>query len=1799
MKILKFVRLVFLLIIVPAILHGQTNTDFWFAAPEVTAGHGDNPIYLRLTSFSQTATVIITEPANTTTNFPPIYLTIPANTTTSVNLTSVKSQVECQPANTVLDYGLHIHSDVAITVYYEVAHYFNPELFTLKGNNALGTSFYIPSQNVMYNDPAYSPTAYSSFDIVATEDNTTVYITPKKAITGHPAGIQFSVVLNQGQVYSARASSNAASEHLMGSVVTSDKPVSITVKDDSDRYTGQGCADLTGDQIVPVNIIGTDYIVVRGYTNNSMNDWFFVTATADNTQVSVNGTGVTTLSAGNTYASSMTTGNLCTSVHTDKPVYLWHLTGYGCEAGSSLLPAMNCTGSTQVAFNRTTAYSFELIVLTKVGAQGSFLMDGNPNLITAVMFATVPGNPAYVYARIDFASSVLSVGAHMLTNTADIFHMGVIQTYDATQAGCAYGFFSDFASLNLGSDKTVCPGVPVTFDAGPNRQSYAWFFNGTPYLSGVQTITVTNPGIYSVTVNDHGCDLSDTVQLFNFPAPAPVITGVTSFCQGAAEQLTVSSAFNSYLWSTGATTQSITVSASGIYSVTVTGSTACPGTTSANVTVHPLPTVTLAQPSPTCSNVAPFVLTGGTPAGGIYSGPGVNSGTGVFNPGSGTGAHLITYTYTDAAGCTNSASKTLTVNAPPPATLATQPAVCFSAPPFALSGGWPSGGVYSGPGVNSVTGIFTPSSGTGAHLITYTYTDLNGCAATATKTLTVNPVPVVSLGVQPAVCVSASPFPLSGGSPPGGVYSGTGVNSGTGYFTPATGAGGYQITYTFTDINGCSSAAYEVLTVHPLPQVQLAQFPTACISGSAFLLTGGSPAGGTYSGPGVNSVTGYFDPSSGLGPHEITYTYTDGNGCTASDIKTLMVTSLPDVQLADLPPVCISVPPFPMTGGTPWGGYYSGSGVNLITGYFDPATGTGDHMITYTYTDGSGCVNTASKIQTVLSIPEVQLADLPAVCISAPPYPLTGGVPSGGVYSGPGVNSLTGYFDPSVGAGTHQVTYTVTAANGCTNSVIKPVTVNPSPFVQVSGQEGACISAAPFLLTFGTPGGGIYSGPGVNSLTSYFNPASGAGAHELFYSYTDANGCTSAVPKTLTVYALPDVQFTLQNSVCISAPSFTLDGGTPSGGTYSGTGVNSGAGTFDPASGAGPHEVTYTFSDGYGCTNFSTKTITVNALPVVHLADQPSKCLNNPAFQLSGGAPSGGVYSGPGVNPVTGIFDPASGTGPHLITYTYTDGNGCTDVDSRELTVLPLPVVGLSPLAPVCVNAAPFLLTGGSPAGGSYSGDGVNTVTGIFTPAPPSGPKPITYSFTDGAGCTSTSSASLTVNPLPEVQLSVPAEVCITAPAFLLTGGSPAGGIYTGTGVMPSTGYFNPASGAGIHEITYTFSDINSCINQEKSSLPVIPLPLPAGTISGPMSVCESSVNLTYQLSGADPLATSFNWELYPSTAGSVTGNSPSPLVSLAAGFAGNLGLRFQPVSNCGEGIFSGYTFITVNENPSVALQPCNDPVTTRNAKPFLLKGGTPVGGSYAVDGTLLPSGILNPGSLSSAITDHIISYSYTNIHNCSAVKTISLKVISGAAFVCKNTLTDPRDQQRYPTFEISSGGTRRCWMSANLNYGSFTADQLPQTDNCLNEKYCGSNDSSNCSLTGGFYQWDELMAYQADGSTAEGRQGLCPPEWHVATEAEWEELLYYYDNPGLAGWNMIDNIAPYGFHAKPAGILYQNLSWSFLPPGIAASIFWSSTVYPADNSRIITHGLNDVSPSVSTYYSLRGNALPVRCVQN
>ena len=111
-----------------------------------------------------------------------------------------------------------------------------------------------------------------------------------------------------------------------------------------------------------------------------------------------------------------------------------------------------------------------------------------------------------------------------------------------------------------------------------------------------------------------------------------------------------------------------------------------------------------------------------------------------------------------------------------------------------------------------------------------------------------------------------------------------------------------------------------------------------------------------------------------------------------------------------------------------------------------------------------------------------------------------------------------------------------------------------------------------------------------------------------------------------------------------------------------------------------------TVTDFNGCTVTQSITVTVNALPAVTCPGNLSVCSDTEAFALSGGAPSGGVYSGPGVS--AGNFDPlAAGVGTHTITYSYTDGNGCSNSCSFTITVAEAPVFTLAQTPPTCSGA--------------------------------------------------------------------------------------------------------------------------------------------------------------------------------------------------------------------------------------------------------------------------------------------------------------------------------------------------------------------------------------------------------------------------------------------------------------------------------------------------------------------------------
>ena len=107
------------------------------------------------------------------------------------------------------------------------------------------------------------------------------------------------------------------------------------------------------------------------------------------------------------------------------------------------------------------------------------------------------------------------------------------------------------------------------------------------------------------------------------------------------------------------------------------------------------------------------------------------------------------------------------------------------------------------------------------------------------------------------------------------------------------------------------------------------------------------------------------------------------------------------------------------------------------------------------------------------------------------------------------------------------------------------------------------------------------------------------------------------------------------------------------------------------------------------------------------------------------------------------------------------------------------------------------------------------------------------------------------------------------------------------------------------------------------------------------------------------------------------------------------------------------------------------------------------------------------------------------------------------------------------------------------------------------------------------------------------GAQGLCPPGWHVPTEAEWTTLFNFYQGNGRAGRPLQDTLIN-GLKALANGVFYMNSSWSF--EGFA-TLFWSSTSW--STTKAISHGMNTYNFSVSFYPASRANAFPVRCLRD
>ncbi len=447
----------------------------------------------------------------------------------------------------------------------------------------------------------------------------------------------------------------------------------------------------------------------------------------------------------------------------------------------------------------------------------------------------------------------------------------------------------------------------------------AGVFSSTTGLSinsatGEINLGASTPGTYTVTNTKAaagGCpaDVKTTSVTINAVDNATFTYASNTICQSAPNSTPTVSATGTFtstpagLIFANASTGEINPGASsnGTYSVTYTTSGLCPNTSNQTIVITSSQDASFTYASPSyCTNATNPTPVFGTGSAGTFSstaGLSINSSTGEINLGASiAGTYTVTNTIPASGGCAADVETTsITINQAPAATVTGGGSFCVSGTAtinIALTGSGPWDITYTdGVTPTTVNGVSaSPYTFTTSTAGTYTVTAVTmaGCTATGTGTavVTINPNPTVNFTAVGDLCDNASAVSLVA-TPAGGTFTGsTGISGNT--FNPAGLSGSITLNYAYTDGNGCSGSATTTFNVNAAPTVTLSSFTAVCSNVAPFALTGGLPAGGTYTGTGVSGAN--FDPSAALiGSNAITYAYTDGNGCSASATQAITV----------------------------------------------------------------------------------------------------------------------------------------------------------------------------------------------------------------------------------------------------------------------------------------------------------------------------------------------------------------------------------------------------------------------------------------------------------------------------------------------------------------------------------------------------------------------------------------------------------------------------------------------------------------------------------------------------------------------------------------------------------------------------------------------------------------------------------------------------------------------------------------------------------------------------------------------
>ncbi|MDQ2180868.1 hypothetical protein M0051_19540, partial [Marinifilum sp. D714] len=284
--------------------------------------------------------------------------------------------------------------------------------------------------------------------------------------------------------------------------------------------------------------------------------------------------------------------------------------------------------------------------------------------------------------------------------------------------------------------------------AGNPGSSYLWSNGAT-----TQTITVNTSGNYSVVVTDaNGCSATDDVNVTVHPNPVVDLGLDQETCEGGSITLDAGNSGATYLWSNGATTQTITVSTSGNYSVVVTDANGCSATDDVNVTIHPNPVVDLGVDQETCEGGSITLDAGNAGSTYLWSN-GATSQTIIVNT---SGNYSVVVT--DANGCSATDDVNVTVHPNPVVDLGLDQETCAGGA-ITLDAGNP-GSTYLWSNGETTQDITVSTSGSYSVVVT----DANGCSATDDVNVTIYPNPVVNLGLDQETCAGGT-ITLDAGNP--------------------------------------------------------------------------------------------------------------------------------------------------------------------------------------------------------------------------------------------------------------------------------------------------------------------------------------------------------------------------------------------------------------------------------------------------------------------------------------------------------------------------------------------------------------------------------------------------------------------------------------------------------------------------------------------------------------------------------------------------------------------------------------------------------------------------------------------------------------------------------------------------------------------------------------------------------------------------------------------------------------------------------------------------------------------------